>query len=175
MPDPTLNELTAALATRVGEAGVLEAADVRALVSAPRWGSRLADLAQLVAGDDERLGYLAGGHRPEEVARCLLGWLETPLTLSQIQQIIECGGWDPDPFTALAEAGLLDRVLRGPDGNARRIRGELAGGWVSDNLALADGSEIVARALAVVDDEAGPGGQDHSSAPRSSEADTSLD
>jgi hypothetical protein len=173
MPDSRLDELTAALATRAGEAGVLEAADVRDLVSEPKWGPRLADLARIVAGDDERLGYLAGGHRPEEVARCLLGWLETPLTISQIRQIVECGGWDPDPFTALAEAGLLERVLRGPDGNARRIRGELAGGWVSDNLALADRSEIVARALAALAGEAGTAVHEHRAASQPSEAGTS--
>jgi hypothetical protein len=59
-------------------------------------------------------------------------WVDSPLTLDEIRLIIAFGAWDPEPFVVPARAGVLEAILTSADGSPRRIRGELAGGWVSD-------------------------------------------
>jgi len=43
----------------------------------------------------------------------------------------------------LARRGLLSAALNGSDGAVRRIDGELAGGWISDQFAAAADEDLL--------------------------------
>ncbi|MDA8264984.1 MAG: hypothetical protein M0T79_06495 [Actinomycetota bacterium] len=151
---PSLSDLTEALRQRAGSDGTVPAGIAAALVEETGWNGRLLDVLGILTDDVEKMGYLAGGRRPDEVVTSLSLWAESPLSLGDIRLIVTAGGWDPEPFVVLSRAGLLRAILQAPDGSIRRIRGELAGGWVSDQLALADDTSIL-RAVREVLDGAG--------------------
>lgn len=131
----------------------------RQLAAENQWTGRLAEVLSVLDESDDKLAYLAGGRRPDEVVTWLSIWAESPLSVEQIRMITWAGGWEPDPFVALANAGLLEDFLTGPDGGVRRVHGERAGAWLSDELALADEAEIIAGASAVMADAGSPSGQ----------------
>lgn len=148
--EPTLSELQAALERHVDERGGVLAREAHRLAMEEGWSGRLVEVLGLLAESDQRMSYLAGGRRPEEVSTWVSLWADSPLSLENMRLIMASGGWDPEPFVVLVNAGLLDSLLRAPDGSARRVRGELAGAWVSDELALSDDAEIVRRARDVL-------------------------
>ena len=147
---PSPEELARALTELVGADGVVPAGVAGALRAARGWTGRVVDVLEVLTEDVERMGYLAGGRRPDEVATWVGLWADSALTLEQIRLVVAAGGWDPDPFVVLARAGLLEAALEQPDGSLRRVRGELAGGYVSDELALADDAEILRVVRAVI-------------------------
>ncbi len=148
---PSYEELVDALGERTDGDGALRPGIAGELGAEKGWSGRVPEILALVSADAETMGYVAGGHRPEEVAEAVVFWAASPLSLEEIASVLSCGGWDPDPFVVLSDAGLLDGVLHLPDGSCRRVRGELAGAWVSDTLALADDSDVIERARAVID------------------------
>ncbi len=158
--EPTLAALEAELKERVDARGEVPVGVAEQLQREKGWGGRLLEVLALLTRDAERMGYLAGGRRPDEVATWLSVWHGSDLSLPEIELVVESGGWDPEPFVVLGRAGLLERLLRRPDGTVRRVRGELAGGWASDNLALADEAEILREVAKVLQDQedAGAGG-----------------
>ncbi|MHB1511381.1 MAG: hypothetical protein ACYCST_17615 [Acidimicrobiales bacterium] len=151
---PSLSDLTEALRQRAGADGTVPAGIAAALIEEIGWSGRIIDVLGVLTDDVEKMGYLAGGRRPDEVVTWLSLWAESPLSLEEIRLIVTAGGWDPEPFVVLSRAGLLKAILEAGDGSIRRIRGELAGGWVSDQLALADDTAIL-RAVKEVLDGAG--------------------
>lgn len=156
--EPGPSQLAAALVSHVGRDGAVPSGVVRELVEQEGWSGRLVEILSVLTEDSETMGYLAGGRRPDEVATWLSVWAESPLTVEQIRLVVVSGGWEPDSFVELARAGLLERVLRRDDGSPRRIRGELAGGWESDELALASEGDVLSAARRVLE-----GGADASS------------
>jgi hypothetical protein len=106
------------------------------------WEGRRWEVLQIVAEDSERMAYLAGGVRPDEVATWVGFWSDSDLELEQIRLVISAGGYDPDPFRVLARLGTLSQVLVGDTGEVRRIEGELAGAWISDRFAGATDDEV---------------------------------
>ena len=157
---PTPEEMARALTELVGADEAVPAGVAGALRAARGWKGRLLDVLEVLTEDVEKMGYLAGGRRPDEVATWVGLWADSKLTLGQIRLVVAAGGWDPDPFVVLARAGLLEAVLEQPDGSLRRVRGELAGGYVSDELALADDAEILRVVRAVITDAESPGDAD---------------
>jgi len=149
--EPSLEELEAFLERHLDGDGAVLAGLGPELAEEAGWGGRLVEVLAVLTRDAEKMAYLAGGQRPEEVMEAVAMWAASPLSVEEICLVTESGGWDPDPMVVLAKAGLLEAVLRLPDGSARRIRGELAGGWVSDQLATADDGTIVEAARRVVD------------------------
>ena len=142
--EPGPEELTEALAELAGDArGAVPAGAAELVARRYGWHGRLVEVLGVVTEDAERMGYLAGGRRPDEVMTWTRMWAASPLTVSQIRTVTTAGGWDPEPFVAIARAGLLERLLTRPDGTPRRVRGELAGAWVSDELSLADDHEVL--------------------------------
>lgn len=141
--EPTIAELEEALAAHVYPGGAVPAGIAAQLASEYGWSGRMIDILAVLADTSEKMGYLAGGRRPGEVATWLSVWAESPLSVDDIELVMSSGGWEPDPFVVLARAGLLKAFLRNPDGSPRRIRGELAGGWLTDEYALADDDEIL--------------------------------
>lgn len=119
------------------------------------WSGRVMDVLAVLGESSETMGYLAGGRHPEEVATWVSVWADSPLSIDDIRLITRARGWEPDPFVVLADAGLLQRALTGEDGSPRRIRGELAGAWISDELALAGREEILQRVQAVIGEDPG--------------------
>lgn len=150
--EPDLQALTEALRRHVDRYGGVTAGAAATLRSELGWCGRLIDILEVFGQSAERLAYMSGGRLPEEVATWLAMWFDSPLSLDQIRLVADAGGWDPEPFVVLAGAGLLEPLLHLPDGSVRRIRGERAGGWVSDELALADDADIVAAARRVIDE-----------------------
>ena len=148
---PGSAELAEAIAAHVNPDGSVPSGVARTLAEEKGWSGRVIDVLQLLTNNTETMGYLAGGRKPDEVATWLAIWVDSPLSLQQIELVTTARGWDPDPFVVLARAGLLQRLLVAPDGTLRRIDGELAGGWVSDELALASDEEILRRVRAVID------------------------
>jgi hypothetical protein len=156
--EPSLSELTEALTKRVDEEGAVPVGIAERLKEEEGWAGRLLEVLGVVTQDSQTMGYLAGGRRPDEVATWLSAWVESPLSLEEIRLVVAAGGWDPEPFVVLARAGLLGTLLRRADGSPRRIRGELAGGWVSDQLALDADADILQRVRQVLEsDEGSPG------------------
>ncbi len=151
--EPTISELEKALAAHVHPNGAVPGGIAAELADEYGWSGRLMDVLAVVADNSEKMGYLAGGHRPDEVATWLSIWADSPLSVEQIKLITSSGGWEPDPFVAVAEAGLLETFLRTPDGSARRIRGELAGGWLCDQFATADDAEILTAVREQIPDQ----------------------
>jgi len=160
--EPSLADLTQALGCAADAEGVVPAGVASQLRHNYGWGGRLVDVLEVMTENVDTMGYLAGGRRADEVVTWLAPWAESPLTLEEIRLVVANGGWDPEPFAVLARAGLLEAFLLRPDGSPRRIQGELAGGWASDELALADDEEVLRRARQAIDDDAA------ASPPRSS-------
>jgi alcohol dehydrogenase len=154
--EPTLEELTEALECSLDAEGAVPAGVARQLRRDNGWGGRLIDVLEVITESPETMGYLAGGRRPDEVVTWLAPWAESTLSIEEIRLVVASGGWDPEPFAVLARAGLLERFLLQPDGSPRRIRGELAGGWASDQLALASDDEVLRQVREVLDADAAP-------------------
>jgi len=110
------------------------------------WEGRLWSVLEIFGADWERMAYLAGGVKPDEVATWVGIWSDSDLTIAQIRLVISAGGYDPDPFVALARNGKLEHVLADEAGAVRRINGELAGAWMSDQFAEATDEDIIAWA-----------------------------
>lgn len=141
--EPELDEVARALDAHAGPNDAVRPG-VAARIAAERgWGGRLMDVLGILTEDAERMGYLAGGRKPGEVMTWLALWADSPLTVGDIRAVVACGGWDPEPFVPVVRAGLLDQLLHGPSGGPRRVHGELAGGWLSDQFALADDDEVL--------------------------------
>lgn len=144
--EPNEIQIAEALAEQADASGLVHAGVARLVARARGWVGRMAEVLDVLDETDEKLSYLAGGRRPDEVATWVSIWADSPLTLQQIRLVTSAGGWDPDPFVVLARAGLLERLLLHADGTIRRVRGEKAGAWASDELALASEEEIVSAA-----------------------------
>ncbi|MDA8298371.1 MAG: hypothetical protein M0004_17640 [Actinomycetota bacterium] len=140
--EPSLEHVTRALADHVGEGGEVRPGVTASLVSACHWRGRPIEVLGLLTESSERIAYLAGGFKLEEVARALSLWASSPLSLEEMRTVIESGGWDPEPFAAVASAGLLRQLAYRSDGSLRRVRGELAGAWLSDQFPAASDEEI---------------------------------
>ena len=141
--EPTFNEVVAALSDQVGESGEVRAGVATELAAAHHWRGRLIDILGLLTESGSRLGYLSGGFKLEEVTRSLALWASSPLSLEEMRIVMQSGGWDPEPFTAVARDGLLRRLAYQSDGSLRRVRGELAGAWLSDQFPSASDAEIL--------------------------------
>ncbi|HET6965936.1 MAG TPA: hypothetical protein VFH58_14270 [Acidimicrobiales bacterium] len=151
--DPSPTELREALARYAHPNGSVPSGIAARLSEELGWSGRSIDVLAVLGESGETLGYLAGGRHPDEVATWVSVWAESPLSLEDIRLVTHARGWEPDPFVVLADAGLLERALTCPDGSPRRIRGELAGTWISDELALAGREEILQRVQAIIDEE----------------------
>lgn len=143
MSEPRVEELKAALSRHASADGEVFPSGVSLIDAEEHWSGRLWDVTRLVMSNQETMRYLAGGNRADEVASCAARWCETDLTLEQIKAVFAAGGYDPDPFAALAGAGLLEAALHLPNGSPRIIQGERAGVWISDTFALASEKQIV--------------------------------
>lgn len=141
--EPSVEQVTRALADHVGEGGEVRPGVAAMLVSARHWRGRPIEVLGLLTHNDARMGYLAGGFKLEEVARALSLWVSSPLSLEEMRTVIETGGWDPEPFAAVASAGLLRQLAYRADGSLRRVHGELAGAWLSDEFPAASDEEVV--------------------------------
>lgn len=152
--EPSLVEIARALEARTRSNGAVRPG-VAAQIAAERgWHGRFMDILAVLTEDAERMGYLAGGRKPDEIVTWLAQWADSPFSLSEIRDIVGCGGWDPEPFVPVVQAGLLERLVHRPDGTLRRVNGELAGGWLSDQFALAqDDEEILLGVRRILDDE----------------------
>lgn len=148
---PDVTEVAGAVAAHVNPDGSVPAGIGRLLRDERGWSGRVIDVLTVLTDSTETMGYLIGGRRQDELATWLSIWTDCPLSVEQIKMVTTARGWDPDPFVTLAGAGLLERLLVAPDGSPRRIDGELAGGWVSDELALADDEEILRRVRQILD------------------------
>lgn len=151
--EPTLDDIAVALAHHVATNGAL-ALGVAAQIAAEKgWHGRLMDVLGVLTEDTARMGYLAGGRKPDEVMTWLPLWADSPFSLDEIRTIVTSAGWDPEPFVVVVKSGLLERLVYRPDGSLRRIRGELAGGWLSDQFALADDEEILRQVHKVIEED----------------------
>lgn len=151
--EPTLDDLADALAHHVAANGALRPGVAVQIAAEKGWQGRLMDVLEVFTEDTARMGYLAGGRKPEEVMTWLPLWADSPFSVDQIRTIVTSAGWDPEPFVVVVKEGLLERFVYRPDGTLRRIRGELAGGWLSDQFALADEEEILRQVRKVVEDD----------------------
>ncbi|MHB1554771.1 MAG: hypothetical protein ACYCSX_16305 [Acidimicrobiales bacterium] len=151
--EPTLEELAEALAHHVAANGTLRPGVGAQLVAENGWHGRLMDVLGILTEDTARMGYLAGGRKPEELLTWLPLWADSPYSLEQIRTIVTSAGWDPEPFGVVVRNGLLERLVYRPDGSLRRVHGELAGAWLSDQFALADDEEILRAARAVIGED----------------------
>lgn len=124
--EPTIAELEETLAGHVHPGGTVPAGIAAQLASEYGWSGRMIDILAALADTSEKMGYLAGGRRPDEVATWLSIWAESPLSLDDIEVVMASGGWEPDPFVVLARAGLLETFLRNPTGH----RGASGGSWL---------------------------------------------
>lgn len=148
--EPSLRDLSGALAEHLNRDGAVTPGAVQRLVAERHWSGRIVEVLGVVAENSERMGFMAGGRRPEEVATWVAIWADSPLSLDEIRLVASAGGWDPEPFAVLAREGLLGAFLRVPDGSIRRVRGELAGTWASDELALSDDDEVLEVARRII-------------------------
>lgn len=144
MTEPTDEDIREAL-ERLAHHGEVFPTSVRAAGAREHWSGRRWDVLQVIAQDVERMRYVAGGDRPDEVATCAGRWADSTLEVDDIDLVIRSGGYDPDPFVTLANAGLLRTALLHDDGTIRHIHGERAGVWISDELALAAPDDTLAR------------------------------
>lgn len=152
--DSTLEEIADALAHHVGSDDVVQPGVAAEIVRDEGCHGRLVDVLAVLTEDAERMGYLAGGRKSEEVLTWLPLWADSPLSVDEIRSIVASAGWDPEPFVVVARAGLLDALLHRPDGTPRRVKGELAGGWLSDQFALADDEQILLEVRKLVAEDA---------------------
>lgn len=150
--EPTLEEIERALSEHAGPGGVVPAGVARQVAADNNWAGRLTEILAVLDESDDKLAYLSGGRRPDEVCTWLSIWAESPLSVEQVRLITSAGGWDPDPFVVLAAADLLDEFLSQPDGAIRRVRGARAGAWLSDEMAVADRDQILAAVRSVLDE-----------------------
>jgi hypothetical protein len=153
--EPTLLELTEALAHHVAANGAVRPGVARELRAEKGWRGRLLDVLDVLTEDTARMGYLTGGHRPGEVMTWLPLWAGSPFTIEEIRTIVSSAGWDPEPFAAVVRNGLLHRLVYLRDGSLRRVRGELAGAWLSDQFALASDEEILRAVQDVINADTG--------------------
>jgi hypothetical protein len=151
-PQPTLEQLAQELARRVRPNGALRPGVAGELTAEKGWHGRLMDVLGVLTEDTARMGYLAGGRKPHEVMTWLPLWADTQFSVEQIRTIVSSGGWDPEPFDVVVRNGLLERFIYHPDGSLRRVRGELAGAWLSDEFALSADEEILRAVRTLVDD-----------------------
>ena len=135
MGELMIEDLRAALAAHTRDGEIFPSV-IRALAAQEHWSGRLWDVLAVLAEDQETMRFAAGGDRPDEIATCAEQWAASDLDADQLRLVLRSGGYIPEPFTALARAGLLNRVLSDASGEVRRINGERAGTWVSDELAL---------------------------------------
>ena len=152
--EPTLEELSDALAHHVAANGAVRAGVAAELAAERGWHGRLIDVLAVLTDDTARMGYLVGGRKPDEVMTWLPLWADSPFSLAQIRTIVASAGWDPEPFGVVVRNGLLDRLVYRPDGTLRRVRGELAGAWLSDQFALSDDEEILREVHRVLAEDA---------------------
>lgn len=143
--EPSLAEIADALAAHAGPDGSVRPGIAAQIAAENGWVGRLVEVLGVLTEDTARMGYLAGGQRPDEVMSWLPLWADSSFSLDQVRTIVASGGWDPEPFVVLVENGLLEPLVYLPDGSLRRVRGELAGGWLSDNFALANDDEILSE------------------------------
>lgn len=151
---PTLEQLAQELARHVRANGALRPGVAGELAAEKGWHGRLMDVLGVLTEDTARMGYLAGGRKPQEVMTWLPLWAHTPFSLEQIRTIVSSGGWDPEPFDVVVRNGLLERLVYRPDGSLRRVRGEFAGAWLSDEFALATDEEILRAVRTLVEEDA---------------------
>jgi hypothetical protein len=151
---PTLEQLAAELARHVEPNGAVRPGAAGELAAEKGWHGRLMDVLGVLTEDTARMGYLAGGRKPHEVMTWLPLWADTSFSLEQIRTIVSSGGWDPEPFDVVVRNGLLERLVYRPDGTLRRVRGELAGAWLSDEFALEADEEILRAVRALVEKDA---------------------
>jgi len=145
MAEPTVEELEAALARHASGDGEVFPSALKLIAAEHHWSGRLWEVLGQLATDVETLRYAAGGDRPGEIAQCAARWADSALDIEDIALILRCGGYDPDPFLTLSQAGLLHAALSNDDGTLRRVNGERAGTWISDELALASSEETIER------------------------------
>jgi len=150
--EPTVEQLEAALARHSSGAGEVFPSALALIDLEEHWSGRLWDVLRLVAVDLDTLRYVTGGARPHQVVDAVARWAEADLDLDEIGLILRSGGYDPDPFVALARAGLLNVALCNDDGTTRLIDQERAAAWISDQLALALPEEAVERIRSIVKD-----------------------
>jgi len=151
MTEPTVGQLRAALERHASSAGEVFPSALGLIFAEEDWSGRLWDVLGLIASDLETMRYLVGGARADEIADCAARWADSGLSLEDMALVIGCGGYDPDPFVILATAGLLPSALHHKDGTDRRVDGERAGTWISDELALVSAEEIVERTRRMID------------------------
>ncbi len=151
MKEPTLDEVKQALYDRADFEGNVPTGIAWILIRHEGWFGRVIDILRIMADDTDTMAYLAGSRRPAEVARTLAAWVESPLGVDEIRLVVAAGGWDPEPFAVLARAGVLETVLY-ENGSFRRVDGEMVGGWVSDELALSDDTEILAAVSRILEE-----------------------
>lgn len=149
MGEPTIDEVRTSLAHAAREGEVFPSV-IRLLAKANGWTGRLRDVLEVLAEDQETMCFVAGGDRPDEVADCAERWARTALTTDQIRLVLQAGGYDPEPFALLADAGLLEACLRDESGMIRHVQGERIGTWLSDTLALASPAESIDVARRVI-------------------------
>lgn len=150
----TVQDLRGALHTHAGFDGMVPARVIDVLAATGPWSGRVWEVLRIVASDHDRMAFLAGGLRPDEVADCVERWAACALSVADIAAVIDAGSYDPDPFTVLAAHGVLDQVLRDGDGAVRHLDGEPIGRWVSDQFADAEDAEVLAWAQRLVGDRA---------------------
>ncbi|HET9076246.1 MAG TPA: hypothetical protein VFN68_04895 [Acidimicrobiales bacterium] len=154
--EPTLAELAGAVAQHVGVNGGVRPGVAAELAAEKGWYGRLMDVLGILTEDRARMGYLAGGIRPDEVMTWLPVWADSPFTIEQIRTIVANGGWDPEPFGVVVRHGLLGLLVHRPDGSPRRVKGELAGAWLSDQFPLAEDDEILREVIRVIEEDRSP-------------------
>lgn len=150
MAEATVDQLRSALARHASKAGEVFPSALRLMAAEEHWEGRLWDVLGLLASDLETMRYVVGGGRPDEVADCAARWSDSGLSLEDIALVLASGGYDPDPFVTLAEAGLLLTALRYEDGTNRLVDGERAGTWISDELALTSPDETIERTRTMI-------------------------
>lgn len=143
MSEPSVRNLEAALGRHASATGEVYPSGVKLIEAEEHWSGRLWEVTRLVMADQETMRYLAGGNRPDEVATCAARWCESSLELEQIKSIFAAKGYDPEPFEALARAGLLTAALELADGSPRIVHGEHAGAWISDTFAMSSDEETL--------------------------------
>jgi hypothetical protein len=148
--DLTVERLETDLAAHASSAGEVFPSALGLIQAESHWSGRLWEVAGAVMVDQETMRFLAGGNRPDEVAACAARWAESELSVNDIRMVVACGGYDPEPFEALDRAGILRTALYVAEDTPRMVKGERAGVWISDELALLTDEEVVERIGAVM-------------------------
>ena len=116
---------------------------IRLLAANNGWSGRVWEVLDVLAEDQETMRFIAGGNRPDEIADAAEEWAASTLATDQIRLVLRARGYDVEPFCILAKHGLFTEALLDAGGEVRRVNGERAGTWISDQLALATPEEIV--------------------------------